>query len=238
MDKNILIEAIRQKGLSNSLISIYYNIGRALPFRAQRFPDGRVSDWYHNQFYEVHSVKPSGKGGQYGTAYGFLFRNGERVDDNVEPEEINCGACGSWMLLDILGEPTTETTKVYGLNDVLEKGKHQGKTVAEVIKTDAQWIRWANGHSQHFHFNVQEVFAEIEKNTKVLNPDDVMPFGKYKGKTIQEVADVDYDYLRWLADKSEDVRINFSEINLDKHFESLEEKRNNFLKGVWGENSK
>ena len=62
MDKQKLIKAINAKGLSNSLISIYYNIGRALPFRAQRFPDGRVSKWYRSQFVEVYSVKPSAKG--------------------------------------------------------------------------------------------------------------------------------------------------------------------------------
>lgn len=73
MDKQKFIKAINAKGLSNSLISIYYNIGRALPFRAQRFPDGRVSKWYRSQFVEVYSVKPSGKGGRYGDAYGFYY---------------------------------------------------------------------------------------------------------------------------------------------------------------------
>ena len=102
MEKEKLIEAINSKGLGNSLISIWYNIGRALPFRAQRFPDGRVSDWYKNQFVEVHSVKPGGKGGKYGSAYGFYYRNGERADayensesswckiDDTEPKESPC----------------------------------------------------------------------------------------------------------------------------------------------------
>ena len=72
MEKDKLMKAINSKGLSNSLISIYYNIGRALPFRAQRFPDGRDSKWYRSQFVEVYSVKPSGKGGKYGDAYGLL----------------------------------------------------------------------------------------------------------------------------------------------------------------------
>ena len=58
MEKEKLIKAIQQKGLSNSLISLYYNIGRALPFRAQRFLDGRVSSWYFSQYVEVHEVKP------------------------------------------------------------------------------------------------------------------------------------------------------------------------------------
>jgi hypothetical protein len=94
-EKERLIKAINSKGLRNSLISIYYNIGRALPFRAQRFPDGRVSDWYRSQFVEVHSVKPSGKGGKYGDAYGFYYRNGERADAwENDPE-------GSWCKIEI-----------------------------------------------------------------------------------------------------------------------------------------
>lgn len=133
MEKEKIIKALAIKGLSNSLISIYYNIGRALPFVAQRFPDGRVSKWYMSQYVEVHEVKPGGKGGKYGNAYGFYYRNGIRADavdnapehswchkDDTIPQEIPCAACGSWVLLDILGEPTTDPIKVYGINDVLE----------------------------------------------------------------------------------------------------------------------
>ena len=156
MDKQKLIKAINAKGLSNSLISIYYNIGRALPFRAQRFPDGRVSKWYRSQFVEVYSVKPSGKGGRYRDAYGFYYRNGERADAwendpehswckeiDTEPQSVPCAACGSWVLLDILGEPTCEPTKVYGIDDKLEFGKHKGKTLFEVVHCDWKWVRWA-----------------------------------------------------------------------------------------------
>ena len=56
-EKERLIKAINSKGLRNSLISIYYNIGRVLPFRAQRFPDGRVSDWYRSQFVDKHLAR-------------------------------------------------------------------------------------------------------------------------------------------------------------------------------------
>lgn len=65
MDKEKLIDAINSKG-SNSPIFIWYNNRRVLPFRVQRFPDGRVSDWYRNQSYEVHKVKPGDKGLKYG----------------------------------------------------------------------------------------------------------------------------------------------------------------------------
>lgn len=225
MDKKILTKAIQQKGLSNSLISIYYNIGRALPFTAQRFPNGRISNWYINQYVEVHQVKPSGKGGRYGDAYGFYFRNGERADasdvpttcwckaDETEPQHIPNAACGSWILLDILGEPTTEQAKVYGINDILDKGKYQGKTVAEVISIDWKWIKWANQSSQHFHFNIDEVFEERMRTIKILNPNDTMPFGKYKNETIKKIADKDYPYLLWLKENSDDFLINFETIN-------------------------
>ena len=137
-EKEKLIKAIREKGLHNSLISIYYNIGRALPFTAQRFPDGRVSGWYRSQYVEVHKVKPSGKGGQYGDAFAFYYRNGVRANssddpsycwckiDDIEPQPVPCGACGSWVLLDILGDPTHAPVKVLGLDDVFERGKHKG----------------------------------------------------------------------------------------------------------------
>ena len=169
-EKERLIKAINSKGLRNSLISIYYNIGRALPFRAQRFPDGRVSDWYRSQFVEVHSVKPSGKGGKYGDAYGFYYRNGERTDawendsegswckiDDTQPQGIPCGACGSWVLLDILGEQTDKPTKIYALDDTLEFGKHKGKTLREVIKEDWSWVEWAIDQSEHFFCDIDDV---------------------------------------------------------------------------------
>ena len=225
MDKQKLIEAINQKGLGNSLISIYYNIGRALPFKAQRFPDGRVSDWYRNQFVEVHEVKPSGKGGKYGDAYGFYYRNGERANvyedtdsgwcrkDDTEPQKIPNAACGSWILLDILGEATTEPTKVYGINDILEIGKYKGKTLGEVVHTDWGWIKWASMNTEHFFFDVEAVKEERKKDIKILHPEDILTFGKYKGKTIRDIATEDADYLRWLDERSEDFIINFEELN-------------------------
>lgn len=227
MDKKVLIEAINEKGLANSLITIYYNIGRALPFTAQRFPDGRCSEWYKKQYVEVHEVKPSGKGGKYGDAFGFYYRNGVREDssdipeclwckkDDTEPQKIPNSACGSWNLIDILGEPTTEPTKVYGINDVLDKGKYKGKTVAEVVRLDWSWIVWANDETQHFHFNVDELLAEREKPETALNPDEKITFGKYKNYTIQEIANIDIYYLIWLVE-NKGLLINFSALNTEK----------------------
>lgn len=226
MDKEVLIKSISQKGLKNSLISIYYNIGRALPFRAQRFPDGRISDWYRSQFVEVHEVKPSGKGGIYGDAFGFYFRKGERADatendpehswckaTDSEPQAIPCASCGSWVLLDILGEQTAETTKIYGLHDVLDKGKYQGKTLIDVVHSDWNWVKWANKESEHFFFNVDEIMEEHKNSIKPYHPDDILTFGKYKGQSIKEIAQKDKGYLVWLAQNNEEFI--FSESLLD-----------------------
>lgn len=224
MNKEILIKSINSKGLANSLISIYYNIGRALPFRAQRFPDGRVSEWYKSQFVEVHEVKPRGKGGKYGDAFGFYYRNGERANDfdseelcwckkdDTEPQKIPSAACGSWVLLDILGEPTTEGTKIYELDDVLEFGKHKGETLRNVIAEDFHWVEWAVIDSEHFFCNIDAVKEEMEKTKKVMQPDDIISFGKYKGKTIKEINDIDRKYLIWLAYNTSDIVIDFSKL--------------------------
>lgn len=225
MEKESLIKAINSKGLRNSLISIYYNIGRALPFRAQRFPDGRVSDWYKSQFVEVHYVKPSGKGGQYGNAYGFYYRDGVRADaiendpdnswcriEDVIPQDIPCGACGSWVLLDILGEPTVQPTKIYELEDKLEFGKHKGKTLKEIIHHDWNWVSWAINNSDHFFCNIEDIEKEHRRCIKILKPNDMLSFGKYKGKTIREIFDIDTNYLLWLNSSSIDFIIDLNEL--------------------------
>lgn len=228
MDKEKLIDAINSKGLSNSLISIWYNIGRALPFRAQRFPDGRVSNWYKSQFVEVHSVKPSGKGGKYGNAYGFYYRNGERANayddpelcsckvDDTEPQSIPNAACGSWVLLDILGEHTADAIKVYGLNDKLDFGKHKGETLLDVVHNDWGWIDWAVNNSDHFYCDINAVIEERKKTIKKLYPDDVITFGKYKGQTVRYIYENDLSYLVWLMENSRDFIIDVSDLKNDK----------------------
>lgn len=224
MEKEKLIEAIRSKGFHNSLISIYYNIGKALPFTAQRFPDGRVSNWYASQYVEVHRVVPGGKGGRYGNAYGFYFRNGERADaydtpelnwckkEEIEPQGIPCAACGSWFLLDILGKPTAEPAKIYGLDDVLDFGKHKGDLLRNVVHNDYGWVDWAIRESDHFFCDVEKIVAEHEKSRKILLPEDILTFGKYKGQSIRQVFETDPNYLVWVTQKMNDVIINFEKL--------------------------
>ncbi|OWU99282.1 hypothetical protein B7994_11280 [Fibrobacter sp. UWR2] len=232
MDKNELIKLINKKGLHNSLITIYYDIGRVLPFRAQRYPDGRISDWYKSQYVEVHEVKPGGKGGKYGHAYGFYYRNGERADEmennpeqswcrknDTTPQCIPCAACGSWVLLDILNDPAAEPAKLIGINDVIEMGEYKGRTLAEVVHTDWQWIQWAIKNIAYYFafFDTDALIKERSKSLESLHiegkhPDDILTFGKHKGKTIRYVAENDMDYLKWATLNIRDFVFNFNEL--------------------------
>ena len=180
--------------------------------------------WYASQFVEVHSVKPGGKGGKYGNAYGFYFRNGVRENssdelelcwckkDDSEPQEIPNAGCGSWVLLDILGEQTAEPTKVYGLDDVLEFGKHKGKPLKEILKNDTQWVEWAINHSDHFFCDIEECAEDFSKNIKKFQPEDIIPFGKHKGKTVKYVFENDFQYLMWLSENASDFEIDFEKL--------------------------
>ncbi len=38
-------------------------------------------------------------------------------------------------------------------------------------------------------------------------PKDIITFGKYKGKTFDEIADIDPDYILWLDEKVKDVKL-------------------------------
>ena len=174
----------------------------------------------------MHSVKPSGKGGKYGSAYGFYYRNSERVDvwendpeggwcnvTDTESQGIPCGACGSWVLLDILGEPTDKPTKIYALDDKLEFGKHKDKTLREVIKEDWGWVEWAIDQSEHFFCDIDDVINERKATKKVLSACDTLSFGKYKAKTLREIHKEDPNYLIWIGQSTNDFIIDFGSLN-------------------------
>ena len=82
-EKKTLIDAVNCKYPHQNLTEIYYNTGKALPFTSQRFPDGRVSDWYRNQYVEVVRVEPHGKGGKFGNVFGFYYLMPTRMTLNT-----------------------------------------------------------------------------------------------------------------------------------------------------------
>lgn len=172
-DKQKLVDAINCKFPQNNIMELYYDIGRVLPFTAQRFPDGRVSAWYRNQYVQVVRVEPHGRFGKYGTAYGFYYRNGERADssdtpelcwckkDDTEPQPIpNCG-CGSWALLEIQVQVAQEhEVKVLGLDDVFTFGKYRGKTLQSVYSDDVQYLKWMESQNPDFIIDWEKLTSD------------------------------------------------------------------------------
>lgn len=224
-DKQKLVDAINCKFPQNNIMELYYDIGRVFPFTAQRFPDGRVSDWYRNQYVQVVRVEPHGRFGKYGTAYGFYYRNGERADssdspelcwckkDDTEPQPIpNCG-CGSWALLEIQGEGAKEhEVKVLGLDDVFTFGKYKNKTIREVIDADWNYVKWAIIESQRLLADIDSIIEYHRSNLKTLQPDDLITFGKYRGKTLQSVYNDDVQYLKWMESQNPDFIIDWEKL--------------------------
>lgn len=220
-EKEQLINSVNSKFPHNNIMELYYDIGRALPFTAQRIPGGRFSKWYLSQYVQVVKVQPHGSHGKYGKAFGFYYRNGERADssddmnicwcrkDDQEPKEIPNSGCGGWALLDIQGESTTEPVKTLGLDDVIDFGKYEGRTIREVVEKDWQYIRWAILESKQLHANIDEVVAYHESIIVKLKPSDIMPFGKYKGKTLESIYISDSQYLFWLAESNKDFRVDW-----------------------------
>lgn len=147
---------------SDNIFSIYYDIGRALPFEVQRFPKG-ASDWYKNQSVLVTKIHPKGK---YGHAYGFYLQKGERADsywcskEETEPQPIPCCGCGGWSLVRVIGEPSAQSSdkkpaRVLEPEDVLTFGKYKGRKVLEVFYENPQYLQWAEGNVKDFLVNWQ-----------------------------------------------------------------------------------
>lgn len=221
-DKEILVKAINCKYPCQNLTKIFYNTGRALPFTAQRFPDGRVSDWYRNQYVEVVRIEPGGKHGKYGQAYGYYYRNGERADSSLErpedswctkeetePQPIPCCGCGSWVLLDIIGENSTNPIKIHSLDDLIGFGKYRELTLKEAVRKDWQYVKWAIFESGHIYTDVDKLLEYHMENRPILQPNDIISFGKYKGKSIKEIYEEDVQYLSWLSDNNDSFVIDW-----------------------------
>lgn len=167
IEKQKLIVAVNCKFPRNNIMELYYNIGRTLPFTIQRFPNGRDSKWYRSQYIQVVKVMPSGKNGKYGKAWGFYYRNGERADstddgmfcwckkDDKEPQLIPNSGCGSWKLLEIQGEPTTDIPKILGIEDKICFGKYNGLTIREIIEKDWNYLIWATRELDRLFFDIE-----------------------------------------------------------------------------------
>lgn len=215
----------------DNIFKIYYNIGKRLPFQVKRSPRGlkgsRDEDYRYSQegrTFMVERIETHNK--IYGTAYGYCMIDGVRDDNNEymkghEDGEIPCAGCGEWVLIDIPGVDMNEVFPLHGPEYELPFGKYKGKTLKEIYTEDPKYVYWLAGTDRYFRIDFpsltgidlndetanEQVDAEINRVFPKTNIDDIISFGKYKGKTYKEIIHEDVQYIDWLLRNN--TRIDF-----------------------------
>ena len=221
---------------SDNIFSIYYNIGRRTPFLVKRCELGlarssseeRRMDPNRDRTFLVETVKPRGK---YGKAYGKCFVDGKLNDSyrqecypDIQDEEIPCARCGEWVLLDVPGVDMNEIFPIRHTDYVIEFGKYKGKTIKEIYSQDPKYIFWLIEKDYYFRvdfdqlLNIPENTSDRERIiedeiTRVFpkaTPDDVISFGKYKGKTFREIFAIDPNYIDWFLRNNQTLDIDIN----------------------------
>ena len=119
---------------------------------------------------------------------------------------------GRMILLRIAGRTTQGKAyfgKALSLDDKIGFGKYKDMTLKEVIIKDWQYVKWAIIDSQHLYTDVDKVLEYHMENRPTLGPNDIMSFGKYKGKSIEEVYKTDRQYLIWLSQNNDSFNLDW-----------------------------
>ena len=98
------------------------------------------------------------------------------------------------------------------MDDVFTFGKYKNKTIREVIDTDWNYVKWAIIESQRLLADIDSIIEYHRSNLKTLQPDDLITFGKYRGKTLQSVYNDDVQYLKWMESQNPDFIIDWEEL--------------------------
>lgn len=100
-----------------------------------------------------------------------------------------------------------------GLDDIFTFGKYKDKTIKEVIDTDWNYVKWAIIDSQRLIADIDAIVEYHKGKIKILQPDDVISFGKYKGKTLQSVFLADSQYLKWMESQNPDFKVDWDKLS-------------------------
>ncbi|EGZ11138.1 hypothetical protein PHYSODRAFT_518775 [Phytophthora sojae] len=78
----------------------------------------------------------------------------------------------------------------------LSFGKYKGQSIEDVFKNDPGYCRWIHNQSS---LNISEEM-KIFLHSRFLNNDNsyMMTWGKYRGKSLQQISKLDPGYLDWL----------------------------------------
>lgn len=218
----------------DNVFSLYYNIGRRVPFLVKRCEKGlarssseeRMYDPNRDRTFLVERVEPRGI---YGKAFGKCFMDGKldesyRAGCNPEKNdgEIPCAGCGGWVLLDV---PGVDMESIFPKRDPsfkIEFGKYKGKSIGEIYAIDPQYIYWLMAQDHYFKVdfhalldipqdtpNIEAIIeAEIDRAFPKATVDNVISFGKYRGKTYREIYSMDPEYIAWFLRNNNSIDID------------------------------
>jgi len=194
----------------DNVFQIYFNIGKRLPFQVKRCQVGLKGsydeDYRYSQQGRTFMVERIALRNKiYGTAYGYCMIDGVRDDDNdymknYEKGTVPCAGCAEWVLIDIPGVDMNEVFPVHKPDFIVPFGIYKGKTLAEIYAIDSQYVYWLANSDRYFRIDftaLKSIENKIERVGPKITPDDVITFGKYKGRTYKDVIKDDPDYIKW-----------------------------------------
>lgn len=218
----------------DNIFSLYYNIGRRVPFLVKRCEMGlarasseeRMYDPNRDRTFLVEKVEPRGK---YGKAYGKCLVDGKPNDTyrkecypNITDEEIPCAGCGEWVLLDVPGVDMETIFPKRTSDFKIEFGKYKGQTIGDIYRTDPKYIYWLMEQDHYFRIDFYSLLnippnspdaqslieAEINRVFPKVTIESIISFGKYKGKTYKDVYFEDPAYIEWFLRNSQNFDID------------------------------
>lgn len=93
-----------------------------------------------------------------------------------------------------------EIFPMHKADEILMFGKYKGKSFGEIYKIDYQYLYWLETTDRFFKIDFKELkqlYPDIEERTNISIGDRNIDFGKYKGKTFNDIKN-DVPYLEWL----------------------------------------
>lgn len=100
-----------------------------------------------------------------------------------------------------------------GLDDIFTFGKYKDRTIKEVIDTDWNYVKWAIIDSQRLIADIDAIVEYHKGKIRILQPDDIISFGKYKGKTLHSVFLTDFQYLKWMESQNPDFKVDWDKLS-------------------------
>lgn len=218
----------------DNIFDIYYRIGKLTPFQVKRCELGLIRSLPQNRYQptgRTFIVEKIERKGKYGKAYGYCLIDGVRdekflkiyyPDYNInEIAEIPGAGCGEWVLIDVPGRNLSEVIPTHKATESLPFGKYKGKTYADVYQQDPKYIYWLLENDPYFKVDICEIIGKkptSEEEMKQLLEEEyqrifsepslstVLSFGKYKGKSLAEIKEIDSNYFNWLLSNDIEIR--------------------------------